>query len=662
MTEQPGQSDSAVPDAQHAPEGTAEEPDALGHVEEQELIPDEQSTVAEPGEALEELLPALQATGHDGVDDALATLDEMAEKSVDEHVDVFDAGARRLRLDAELVRRGAARSREHARDLVAGGRVSVNAIRAAKPASVVAVDDDIVVREDPDRPEYASRGGHKLAGALTDLAPLGLDLAGRRVLDAGASTGGFTDVALRSGAASVLAVDVGYGQLVWELRQDPRVEVHDRTNIRELDLEVTGGPVDAVVGDLSFISLRLVLDALIAVLEPEGDLLLMVKPQFEVGRERLGKGGVVRSATDRADAVRSVVEAADRRGWGARAATVSALPGPAGNVEFFAPGTPAALSGPGERVSAVSNVRRVLVVTHTGRDHARQATLEAVRGLRDAGLRVRLLAQEARDLGLDDALVELVAVADEADAARGCEVAVVIGGDGTILRAAEIARHHDVPLLGVNLGHVGFLAEAEPEDLPVTIRAIVERTYLIEDRLTLEVDVRRDGAVVWSTWALNEASVEKSSRQRMLEVGVAIDGEPLSRWGCDGVVCATPTGSTAYNFSAGGPVVWPDVEALLLVPISAHALFARPLVVGPHSAVLVEVQAADGVVWCDGRRSLDLGPGDRVEVRRGSRPVRLARLHRAPFSDRLVAKFGLPVEGWRGAAERRHRRAEEGDS
>ncbi|GGF35356.1 NAD kinase 2 [Marmoricola endophyticus] len=298
------------------------------------------------------------------------------------------------------------------------------------------------------------------------------------------------------------------------------------------------------------------------------------------------------------------------------------------------------------------------MVTHTGRDQARQATHAAVQGLRSAGMLVRLLEQEAYDLGLDDSQVEVV---PEAGAAQGCEVAVVIGGDGTILRAAEITRPHDVPLLGVNLGHVGFLAEAEPEDLPVTIRAIVDRSYLIEDRLTLEVDVRRGGDVVWSTWALNEASVEKSARQRMLEVGVAIDGEALSRWGCDGVVCATPTGSTAYNFSAGGPVVWPDVEALLLVPISAHALFARPLVVGPDSAVLVEVlAAAEGVVWCDGRRSLDLVPGDRVEVRRGIRPVRLARLHRAPFSDRLVAKFGLPVEGWRGVAERRHREREEG--
>ena len=242
---------------------------------------------------------------------------------------------RRLRLDAELVRRGAARSREHASELIAAGRVTVNGATASKPATGVTVDADIVVREDPDRPDYVSRGGHKLAGALADFAEQGLSVAGRRCLDAGASTGGFTDVLLRAGAAQVVAVDVGYGQLAWSLRQDPRVQVHDRTNVRELTPELVGGPVDVVVGDLSFISLELVLDALLGVTAPDGDLALMVKPQFEVGKDRLGRGGVVREPALRAEAVEKIVAAADRRGWGAVAGTVSSLPGPAGNVEFF---------------------------------------------------------------------------------------------------------------------------------------------------------------------------------------------------------------------------------------------------------------------------------------------------------------------------------------
>ena len=242
---------------------------------------------------------------------------------------------RRLRLDAELVRRGLARSREHASELIAAGRVTVNRARAAKPATGVTTDADIVVREDPDRPDYASRGGHKLAGALAAFTPRGLAVEGRRCLDAGASTGGFTDVLLRHGAREVVAVDVGYGQLVWALQNDPRVLVRDRTNIREIDLEVVGGSVDLVVGDLSFISLTLVLDALVGVTDPEGDLVLMVKPQFEVGKDRLGKGGVVRDLGHRADAVETVAQSAAARGWGARAVVTSPLPGPSGNVEYF---------------------------------------------------------------------------------------------------------------------------------------------------------------------------------------------------------------------------------------------------------------------------------------------------------------------------------------
>ena len=242
---------------------------------------------------------------------------------------------RRLRLDAELVRRDLARSREHATELISAGRVSVNRTVATKPATGVTTDSDLVVREDSSTPDYASRGGHKLAGALAAFMPLGLVVAGRRCLDAGASTGGFTDVLLREGAREVVAVDVGYGQLVWSLRNDPRVRVHDRTNIREIDADLIGGPVDLVVGDLSFISLELVLDALISVTVPDGDLTLMVKPQFEVGKDRLGKGGVVRDLSHRTDAVMAIAEACAARGWGARAVTTSPLPGPAGNVEFF---------------------------------------------------------------------------------------------------------------------------------------------------------------------------------------------------------------------------------------------------------------------------------------------------------------------------------------
>jgi len=242
---------------------------------------------------------------------------------------------RRLRLDAELVRRKLARSREHASELIAARRVTVSGALATKPATGVTTDVAIVVTADPDRPDYVSRGGHKLAGALAAFRAVGLSVEGRRCLDAGASTGGFTDVLLRHGAREVVAVDVGYGQLAWKLQQDPRVVVHDRTNVRELSLDVIGEPVDVVVGDLSFISLELVLDALIGVTTPDGDLALMVKPQFEVGKDRVGKGGVVRDPELRVEAVLGIAGAAARRGWGAHAVTTSPLPGPSGNVEFF---------------------------------------------------------------------------------------------------------------------------------------------------------------------------------------------------------------------------------------------------------------------------------------------------------------------------------------
>jgi 23S rRNA (cytidine1920-2'-O)/16S rRNA (cytidine1409-2'-O)-methyltransferase len=242
---------------------------------------------------------------------------------------------RRLRLDAELVRRGLARSRDHAADLIAAGRVMVGGAVATKGATGVTTDVAVVVREDPTTPDYVSRGGHKLAGALARFEPLGLTVAGRCCLDAGASTGGFTDVLLRAGAAKVLAVDVGYGQLAWSVRSDERVVVHDRTNVRDVTVDLLGGEVDLVVGDLSFISLQVVLDALVGVTRADGDLVLMVKPQFEVGKDRVGKGGVVRDPELRTSAVLGVVAAAQARGWGTRAVATSPLPGPSGNVEYF---------------------------------------------------------------------------------------------------------------------------------------------------------------------------------------------------------------------------------------------------------------------------------------------------------------------------------------
>jgi NAD+ kinase len=299
-------------------------------------------------------------------------------------------------------------------------------------------------------------------------------------------------------------------------------------------------------------------------------------------------------------------------------------------------------------------VRKVLLVVHVARDEATKLAAAFAADLRSEGLEVCVLDTEDAQLRAAG-LEECYPVPAAPGAAEGCELAVVFGGDGTILRAAEMCRGTVTPVLGVNLGHVGFLAEADAEDIHDVVRGVVDRSYTVEERLTVDVSVTVRGELVATNWALNEASVEKAARERMLELVVEIDNRPVSRWGCDGIVCATPTGSTAYNFSAGGPIVWPEVSALLLVPISAHALFSRPLVVSPDSTLAIEVvgERSTGVLWCDGRRAADLPLGARVEVRRGAEPVRLARLKQGSFADRLVRKFDLPVAGWRGAAERR---------
>jgi NAD+ kinase len=294
----------------------------------------------------------------------------------------------------------------------------------------------------------------------------------------------------------------------------------------------------------------------------------------------------------------------------------------------------------------VTKRRTVLLVVHTGRRGALGAARELAAKLLAAGVHVAALAEEASTLHCDGIDV----VATNAQAAADVELVIALGGDGTLLRAAELAHPAGAPLLGVNLGHVGFLAEVDRSDLEHTAEQILGRAYELEDRLTVELTVLRAGQPAATGWALNDVTVEKASRQRVLDLVVEVDGRPISRWSGDGIVCATPTGSTAYAFSAGGPVVWPSVQALLVVPISAHALFARPLVVAPDARIAVEVPAGPtgAVLFCDGRRTIDVAAGDRIEVVCGAQPVRLVRLAPSTFADRLVDKFRLPVRGWRG--------------
>jgi len=297
--------------------------------------------------------------------------------------------------------------------------------------------------------------------------------------------------------------------------------------------------------------------------------------------------------------------------------------------------------------------QRVLLVINPGKDEVRHLAVEVASAFTSRGIAVCMAEDDLENWDDPTRPVVEIVRADER-ASDGCDVVVVLGGDGTILRGAERARATGAPVIGVNLGHVGFLAEAESEDIADVVEAVAERNWHVEERLALDIRVTQAGVQQASTWALNEVSLEKIARQRMIDVVVEVDERPLSRWGCDGVVAATPTGSTAYAFSAGGPVVWPEVSALLVVPLSAHALFSRPLVISPSSVVAFELQpGSDAVLCADGRRTIDVTGGARIEVRASSQPVRLGRILDAPFTDRLVAKFALPVQGWRGGTRGR---------
>ncbi|WP_027020564.1 NAD kinase [Corynebacterium sputi] len=296
--------------------------------------------------------------------------------------------------------------------------------------------------------------------------------------------------------------------------------------------------------------------------------------------------------------------------------------------------------------------RRVLLVPHTGRRPNLAAAAEAARLLEDSGIEVRVLAGDRPEsLIKHPVLGSFPRFGHSTEAAEGCELILVLGGDGTFLRAADIAHANDLPVLGINMGHVGFLAEWEQDSMTEAITRVIDRSWRVEDRMTLEITVTDvDGKLIGDGWALNELSLENLNRRGVLDVVLEVDERPVSSYGCDGVLVSTPTGSTAYAFSAGGPVLWPELDAMLVVPNNAHALFDRPLVVSPFSSIAVETGAtttpAEAIL--DGFKRLQVPPGSRVEVKRGPQPVRWVRLDEVPFADRLVHKFRLPVTGWRG--------------
>jgi NAD+ kinase len=281
--------------------------------------------------------------------------------------------------------------------------------------------------------------------------------------------------------------------------------------------------------------------------------------------------------------------------------------------------------------------RRAIFVINPSRTEAVSAAKEISQILLKEGFQLST-PSDVNIIGITQTAAENLASA---------EIVIVLGGDGTILRGAEIARTQNIPILGINLGHVGFLAEVEKPALAEIAASIVAKNFVTENRMVLQYSVIRESAVISTGWALNEVTVERNGTT-MVELFVQIDNRPLSRWGCDGLICSTPTGSTAYAFSAGGPVLWPEIDALVLLPISAHALFARPMVVAPTSQIVVEIESSDALLSADALRKLPLRSGDRVQITKDSSVIKLSHINPTLFTDRLVAKFKLPVEGWRG--------------
>jgi NAD+ kinase len=288
----------------------------------------------------------------------------------------------------------------------------------------------------------------------------------------------------------------------------------------------------------------------------------------------------------------------------------------------------------------------VLIVSSAIDKAAASAAVGVCESLSDRGVSCFLPSEDlSRISGLVDGSSNLNEYSNQV-----VDMAIVLGGDGSILRAAEILREKPAPILGVNLGHVGFMAEAEKDEINQALDSVMSGKFKVRERTTLNVSVKQGNKEIFKTWALNEVAVEKNARERMIEVVLEVEKRPLSSFGCDGVLVSTATGSTAYAFSAGGPIVWPNVDAFVVVPISAHALFARPFVIDNDSSVAIEIlqRSAGGVISCDGRRTFELEPGARVEISRGSQSVDMVTLSDEPFADRLVRKFNLPVSGWRG--------------
>ncbi len=553
----------------------------------------------------------------------------------------------RRRLDAELVRRGLARSRADAAEAIHAGRVTVRGAPAGNPARQVSDGDAIERAGDP--PPYVSRGGIKLAAALDHF---GIDPSGATWLDAGASTGGFTDCLLQRGAACVHAVDVGRGQLAWALQRDPRVVVHDRTNVRNLEPADLGATVDGCVADLSFISLRSVAPALVRCTRPNADLVLLVKPQFEAGRARVGKGGVIRDRAVHA----AVLEEVARRPRAARARDGGRdgvadprrrrqprvpVPHPPGG----SCGRPRRTRGArrGERHALRRSERRecslmraIALVVNPDRRAAVELARRAAKWCADHGVAVQVAASEQAPVPPGAAQVDAAALA------TGVELIVSIGGDGTMLHTVDLVYPTAVPIVGINAGQLGYLNAFEGSELETALDGIGRGDFEVQERSMVECAVESPHTeACW--FGLNEVVLERADSGRLVRLEVAINGVPFTTYAADGVIVSTPTGSTAYSFSVRGPIVSPTGRLLVLTPVSPHMLFDRSLVLAADETIeLSVVDRCSVTVFVDGRRCVELGAGARVRCRVAAEPITIVAPREMGFHQILKAKFSLP--------------------
>ena len=548
---------------------------------------------------------------------------------------------KKQRLDVWLVERGLAESRERAQALVLAHRVRVDGKLAAKPGERVGAASVLEV-SGPDHP-YVGRGGLKLAGALDRF---GVDPGGRICLDVGASTGGFTDCLLQRGAAKVYALDVGSGQLHYRLRRDSRVVVLEGRNARYLEASDLPEAVTLITVDVSFISLRLILPRLPQLLAPRGDLIPLVKPQFEVGRREVGKGGIVRDAGLHRRVIREILCFAStlplriaRRlrlaGGRERGKSRVLSPSPQPRGGRFASISRGADRGGPSPMKLPFEFDVVGIVAKPDASNSRKVLRRLGALLKQRGIRYLADSEAARLLGKKSLARSLPVLC------RSVKLLVVLGGDGTLLGVARKITGRPVPILGVNLGQLGFLTETAQEELEAFFSRILEGKFSVEERMMLHVQVLRGRRVLAESRSLNDAVISKSAIARILELNVRIDGRFVAVYHADGIIVATPTGSTAYSLSAGGPIVLPDMRAFCITPICPHALTNRPLVVPDSVTIQVTVESASRDATCtlDGQVGLPVRAGDRLRIRRSPTGLTLIVPPERNFFDVLRKKL-----------------------